>query len=277
MKICYVDEAGCTGSLPSANSDIQPVLALTGTIVDYSNLHQITESTLNLKQKFFPKALPANTQHMGWILHEIKGNEVRRDICSHNRNKRRHGIGYLKKILQLCEDCDIKLIGRVWVKPVGQPMNGVSVYTYSIQSIYQAFQKYLEENDDVGFVVLDSRLKHLNTQVAHSIFTQKFKGTGDIYDRIIELPAFSHSDNHAGLQLCDTICSSLIVPIAIHTYCEGYITGIHIKPGYKLIKDEFADTCRRLQFRYQEASKRTKGGFTISDGLGKRPGGHMFR
>ena len=32
------------------------------------------------------------------------------------------------------------------------------------------------------------------------------------------LPAFSHSDNHVGLQMIDAICSAIMTPIAVHTY-----------------------------------------------------------
>lgn len=277
MKICYVDEAGCTGVLPTATSDIQPVLVFGGLIIDYGRLHYMTDRLLNLKQRFFPGAAPIGTSHMGWILHEIKGAELRRDAAGGNRNIRRHRMGYLTEILNLCEACDAKLIGRVWVKGIGRPFNGTSVYTFSLQSIYTDFQNYLTKEEDVGFVILDSRLKHLNTQVAHSIFTQKFKGTGDAYDRIIELPAFSHSDNHAGLQMSDTICSAIMTPIAVETYCKGHVASIHVRPGYDKLKAAFAAKVRSLQHRYKEASGRDRGGFTVSDDIGQRPGGLMFR
>jgi hypothetical protein len=153
----------------------------------------------------------------------------------------------------------------------------MSVYTYSIQSIYADFQHYLTENNDFGTVIVDSRLKHLNTRVAHSIFTQKFKSTGDTYDRIIELPAFSHSDNHAGLQAADALCSAFMTPIAINTYCTGAVTNIHVRPGYSQIKDRYKSRCQKLQHRYKEANGKGRGGFIVSDGLAQRVGGLMFR
>jgi len=277
MKICYVDEAGCTGHLPNAVTDIQPALIISGIIIDYGKLHYITERLLNLKQRFFPNAAPAGTSHMGWMLKEIKGAELRRDACDPSRNVRRHRLGYLSEILNLCEECDAKFVGRIWIKGIGEPINGVSIYTFSIQSIYTDFQNYLAKTDDIGFVIVDSRLKHLNTQVAHSIFTQKFKGTGDSYDRIIELPAFSHSDNHAGMQIADTVCSAIMTPIAVHTYCAGRITSVHVRPRYADMKAQFSAQARKLQHRWQEASGRDKGGFTVSDALGQRPGGLLFR
>ncbi|WP_258599320.1 DUF3800 domain-containing protein [Mesorhizobium sp. AR07] len=151
------------------------------------------------------------------------------------------------------------------------------IYTFSLQSIYTDFQNYLTQEGDVGFVIVDSRLKHLNTPVAHSIFTQKFKGTGDSNDRIIELPAFSHSDNHAGTQMADMICSAIMTPIVVETYCRGHITSVHVRPGYDRLKAAFAGKVRTLQHRYREASGRDRGGFTVSDDIGQRAGGLMFR
>lgn len=277
MKICYVDEAGCTGALPTSTSSIQPVLAVGGLIIDYGRLHHLTDRLLDLKKTFFPNLARPGTKHMEWMLKEIKGADIRKDACDPNRNVRRHRLTFLDKLLDLCETCDAKIVGRVWVKGIGAPVNGTSIYTYSLQSIYTYFQNYLTQNDDVGFVVVDSRLKHLNNQVAHSIFTQKFKGTGDAYDRIIELPAFSHSDNHAGLQVIDLICSAIIAPLAIHTYCSGHVNSLHVRPGYQRIKTQFASRCSSLQHRYAEASGRMRGGFVVSDALTARSGGAMFR
>jgi hypothetical protein len=42
----------------------------------------------------------------------------------------------------------------------------------------------------------------------------------------MEVPSFGHSDNHAGLQLADLICSAFLWPMAMHAYCEGHITVI---------------------------------------------------
>jgi len=277
MKICYVDEAGCTGALPTTTSNIQPTLTLIAVMLDYGQLHRLTGDWLSLKQQLFPSLAPVQTTHMGWILPEIKGSEVRKDACSTSRNEKRHALRVLEKTLDLVEAAQVRLAGRVWVKGIGMPLNGVSVYTFSVQSIYAAFQNYLAATDDIGVVILDGRLKHLNTPVAHSIFTQKFKGTGDSFDRIVELPAFSHSDNHAGLQIADMLCSGVITPMAISTYCQGLVNSVHVRPGYAEIKSMFAGRIRTLQHRYREASGRWRGGFVVSDNLSQRQGGDLFR
>ncbi|MBN2740434.1 MAG: DUF3800 domain-containing protein [Rhodobacteraceae bacterium] len=277
VKICYIDEAGCTGCIESSTSNIQPTLSIIGAIVDYGKLHKLTSDLLDLKKRFFPKLLPATATHLDWIQAEVKGSEIRKQVCQTGRNQRRAAIGVLDNLQTLCDQADLKLVGRIWIKGIGKPVNGTSIYTYSIQSIYHDFQRYLEETNDIGFVVADSRVQHLNTQVAHSVFTQKFKGTGDNYDRVIELPAFSHSDNHAGLQVTDLLVSAVTTPIAINTYCAGAITSTHVRPNYHLIKDRYKSWLQKIQFRYDEASGRTRGGLVISDSLSKKSGGELFR
>lgn len=214
---------------------------------------------------------------MGWMLREIKGSDVRRDACDSNRNVRRHRMLFMGEILKLCEATGAKIVGRIWVKGIGAPINSTAIYSHSIQAIYTDFQNYLSQQNDIGFVIADGRAKHLNTTVAHSIFTQKFKGTGDAYDRIVELPAFSHSDNHAGLQIADALVSAIITPMVVNTYCEGHVTSVHVRPGYSDIKAKFAGQLRKLQHRYTEASGRDRGGLIVADAIGQRPGGLLFR
>jgi hypothetical protein len=260
VKICYVDEAGCVGSLPSASSDIQPTLVIGGIIISYDMLHRITNKLLALKYDLFPGQIPSDATFPGRILPEIKGADIRKAIADGGRNKRRHAFRYLDGILDICHLANAKLIGRVWIKGIGKPFNGRSVYTSSIQAIATYFQDYLTRENDFGVMVVDSRLKALNSQVAHSIFTQKFKGTGDSYNRIVELPSFGHSDNHAGLQLSDTISSAIITPIAIHSYCREHIQSVHVRPRYDLIKERYASRLSIMQHRYQEAHGRWFGG-----------------
>ena len=139
------------------------------------------------------------------------------------------------------------------------------------------FQKYLETQDDLGIFIADSRTARDNTQVSHSIFTQKFKLSGDKYDRIIDLPTFAHSNNHAGLQLSDWVCSGILTPMTIETYCVGHVNSVHVRPGYTEIKSRFKDQIKPLQFRYQEANGRWRGGITVSDSIASRSGALLFR
>ena len=276
MKICFVDESGCTGALPSATSDIQPILVIGGVIIDYTRLNRVTEQVLQLKQRFYPSTSGSNRQYLAGILEEVKGSELRKNACQSNRH-RRHVFGFLNGILDICEQNDAKLVGRIWVKGIGQPFDGMAVYTSSIQAICAYFHDYLARQNDLGIVIADSRLKQLNSPVAHSIFTQKFKSSGDLYDRLIELPTFAHSDNHAGLQVADAICSALVTPIAIKTYCEGHVRNVHVRPKYSHFKTNYSARVRALQHRYQEANGKWRGGLVVSDSIAQKDGNWMFR
>ena len=87
---------------------------------------------------------------------------------------------------------DVKLVARIWVKGLGSPFHATPVYTSSIQGIYTYFEYYLTQT---------------NVTVSHSIFAQKFSPAMQRYQRLAELPTFGHSENHAGLQICDLVCS----------------------------------------------------------------------
>jgi hypothetical protein len=277
MKICYVDEAGCTGTLPSATSDIQPVLTIVSIIVDYGSLHDLTAQFLQLKQRFFPKSFPQDRRYfLAGILSEIKGSDLRKNIASHSRNPRRHAFGFIDGVFSILEQNNALVHGRVWVKGVGSIFDGKAVYTYSVQSIYSVFQMHLTSVQDFGIVTLDSRWQQLNSQVSHSVFTQKFRMSGDAYDRIIDMPSFAHSENHAGIQIADLLASAVLFPMATHKYCQGHIQSVHVKNEYALIHDRYKDRLKKLQYRYTEANGRWRGGITVSDALGERSGNLLF-
>lgn len=150
------------------------------------------------------------------------------------------------------------------------------MYTYSIQALCKSFQNLLELENNHGIIVADSRNPYQNVGVSHSIFTQKFKATGDAYGRILEMPVFGHSENHVGLQLADILCSALLFPMATFTYCTGYMNSVHVHPKYKLIKERYAARVMNLQHRYLDQG-RYRGGITVNDQIAQRTGGELFR
>ena len=124
-------------------------------------------------------------------------------------------------------------------------------------------------------IIADSRMKPDNAIVAHSIFTKKF-GHNDVYPHILELPVFSHSDNHAGLQLADLLCSALLFPIAAYAYCTGHIThSPHVHPKFEELRTVFGARLHSLQYRFTETG-RTYGGITVHDSIAQRHGGFLF-
>ena len=207
---------------------------------------------------------------------EIKGSELRKHIRQGPRDPRRHALGFMDKFLALLEHHDARLLGRVYVKPVSPVFNGRSVYTSAVQALAVDFQRYLEATHRQGLMVLDSRNKSKNTNVSHSVFTQKFQAAGDAYDRLMEMPMFGHSDNHAGIQAADMICSAFLFPMAAFVYCQGHVTNVHVHLQYYRIRDLFGGRLKRLQFRYQDANQWWRGGITVSDGIGHQRGAVLF-
>lgn len=286
MHFFYVDESGCLGALPTDASPIQPVFVVAGMIIDNYHLGRFTWDFLNLKQEFFPGLIPESGEILDWIRVEIKGSDLRNQIKSGVKNKQRHALGFMDKFLCLLEDYEAKIVGKVFIKGVGAPMNGMAVYSSSIQSMCSTFQIYLEEKAGMGMMVLDSRNRSLNTSVSHSIFTQKFRAAGNAYKRIFEMPMFGHSDNHAGIQAADLICSAFLFPMAAYVYCWGHIKSIHTHYEYHLIRDKFGKRLKAIQFRYQTDPTWFHGGPSVkpwfyggihtSDGLNNESSAILF-
>lgn len=276
MYVFYVDESGCTGSLPDPNSLIQPVFILGGLIIHQQCVRQMTWDLLNLKKRFFAKLLQsAGTSSLDCIKTEIKGADLRRNMREGLRHEQRFTVAFLDHFLKILEAHDVRVLSRVYIKGVGTAFNGTAVYTSAVQHLARDFQHYLSSAGTDGLMILDSRNKPKNSNVAHSIFTQKFRSTGDAYGRLLEMPVFGHSDNHAGLQCADLLCSAFLFPLATFTYCTGHVVSIHVSAQFQSIQDHFGQRLRKMQYRYNDADK-WRGGITVSDAILKRPGKLLF-
>lgn len=202
---------------------------------------------------------------------------MRRNIGRGTPAQRRHGIRYLDEIIDLLKTHDARMIARIWIKGIAAPFDGRPVYTSSIQAIFEYFQYFLAEQNYYALVIADSRTKALNVNVSNSVFTQKYRFSGDRYDRIYELPTFAHSDNHAGLQVADTLCSAMLFPVASHVYCAGHVTNVHVQPDFVLIKARYAPHLRSLQYRYQDAGGSWRGGIVVADAIAQPSGSAIFK
>lgn len=231
MIACYVDESGDTGALPSTTSPIQPLFCILGLTLDLDYLHGFTLDFVEIKARFFP-GLCTSGAYLNKILWEVKGNDIRSAFRSPISDRRRmhHHIGFLDEVINLVKKYKCRIFGMVWIKPICTLINGRAIYTSSLQNIHATFNDLLGTAGQSGIVICDSRTKDQNRGVSFSIFTQKFKTGGDAYPTIIEMPSFGHSENHAGLQVCDLFCSGLLFPIAAYTYCTGYVTNISSVP-----------------------------------------------
>jgi hypothetical protein len=276
MIVFYLDEAGCTGALPAPNSPIQPVFVLAGIIMPRDGIKPLTSDLLRMKERYYPHRLPANADFLDWILYEIKGADLRKQIRVGNRDERRHAIGVMDSFVSLLEMYNCRILGRLYVKGIGARFKGVAVYTSSVQNLAREFQWHLQTNNESGLMILDSRDKPKNTNVSHSVFTQKFRTAGDAYDRLVEMPLFGHSDNHAGIQCADLLCSGFLFPMATYAYCLGHVQSVHVDMLYTTIRDRYGRRLRQLQFRYQNAEGRIRGGITVNDAIGHQSGALLF-
>ncbi len=209
------------------------------------------------------------------ILAEVKGADLRSSLRSGSRNDRRHAKGYLDRVVQILEQSRTAIIGRVWIKAVGQPLDPAPSYTYAIQDLARHFQRFLDTKRSSGFMLCDSRMHNQDSQVSHSIFTQKHRSAGDPLPRILEAPVFGSSGNHAGLQLADTLASALIFPMAARVYCAQW-PGNHTHSRFDEVRTRYAARLLALQFRHQDAAGRWQGGVVVSDKLRRLPSDRLF-
>ncbi len=275
MYLCFVDESGGFEA-PASNPSATPLMALVGLIVDSAALPAITGDFIHAKMAYFPQKSTSN-KFLDNIRDEVKGAELRASLRSTSRNTRRHARGYLDRVLDILTKHDVRLVGRVWVKAVGQPLHPDASYTYAIQDIARHFHTYLAANNQTGMVICDSRMHNQDAQVSHSIFTQKHSTRGDRLPRIAEAPVFGVSMNHAALQLADTVASALVFPMAARVYCAHQWTGVHTDPHFDAVRTRHAARVKALQFRYQGPTGKWHGGFVVSDNLRKLSSAELFR
>ena len=97
MYAAYMDESGCTGVLPHPLSPIQPLLVVATIFVDVGDLPAITRDFLDIKGRFYPLLMPVGRPFLDRVLVEIKGADLRNDVRTGPRVRRRTAIGFLGK------------------------------------------------------------------------------------------------------------------------------------------------------------------------------------
>lgn len=280
MRICYIDEAGDVQALPAAPSltgNDQPVLIIAGLFIDKDRIDGLTRDFLSVKYRFFPGLFSRSGNYLDGIIPEVKGADVRRNVTRGSNQQRRHAIGFLDQIISIVQRHDVHLVARIWIKGPGVPFAGRSVYTSSIQGICTYFDHYLAQAQDFGFRIADSREHSLDVNVSHSVFTQRFRAASAVYQRIVEMPTFGHSENHACIQICDLLCSALLYPIACFAYCTGFVANVHVQPRATILRQRYGQALKNLQYRYQEPSGHWTGGLVVADALQQRNSSGMFR
>ena len=273
FHLCYLDESGCLGALPSVCSHIQPVLSIVGLIVPANRLPQITRDFMSLKRRSHPGLFSEDDHDLDGILREVKGGNLRGDLKSDSRKRRRAAQMFLNHALKLLEESDSRLVGRVWIKPVGEEFKGREIYTFSAQAVAENFQRFLAAGNSRGMIVCDSREPRANAIVSHSVFTRKFKWTGDPFPRLLDSPVFADSGNHAGIQMADLLCSAIVSPLAAAVYHSG---SPHAHPNYLHLRQRFGERLNKLQFRFKDDNGKLRGGIVVSDPDKQRSGRILF-
>lgn len=276
MKICYVDESGGFEA-PNHAPDSTPIMVISGVILDHRVLQSLTIDFLAVKERFFPgrcKRPPG--RHLEHIRAEIKGSEIRDLMRSRSRRKRRLAIGFLDQVVSLLERYDARIVGRLWVKAPTQGMKPGASYAFAIQDIAQHFNHLLVSTDDIGVLLCDGRQHNQDADVSHSIFTQKHQVAGDALPRLVEAPMFGRSESHVGLQLADAVASALLFPIGTRTYCAGSCTSAHAHVRFDELRTRYSRRLKALTHTYTVEAQ-IKGGIVVSDKMGHKSSGQMFR
>jgi len=238
MYLCYVDESGGF-EIPGSDPSATPLMVILGLILGHTCVPDLTLAFLGLKSRFYASRMGPG-RHLDRVLVEVKGADVRSALRASDRGPRRRALGYLEDAVRLLEAHHVRLVGRVWVKAPGQAMDPAASCAFAVQDIAAHFNHFLASRGSLGSMICDSRMHTQNSQVSHSVFTQKHKLSGDAYPCLVETPAFGHSVNHVGLQLADLVASSVVFPMASRTYCADHWTGPHVHPHYDGVKQRWA-------------------------------------
>jgi hypothetical protein len=271
MRLCYVDESGTAEMLTRADTDQQPVIVIAGVSLPECDLTKITHDWINLKKRFNP--VMGKTGH-GWldvILKEVKGADLRKGFRGRaSLRRRKRAIGMLDGTIKLLEKYDGKILGRVWMKKLETENDDMGIHASSLQFICRGFDASLPK-DERGMVVVDSQTYQHNHRLAHSIFTQRF-GMNPKHVGLVDMPVFGHSDNHAGLQIADLLCSAILAPTASAVYAGKYERwNTHCQSGYLDIRERFGARLDALTYHWKHPKTGKKcPSVIVNDPIGKR-------
>jgi hypothetical protein len=269
MQLCYVDESGTAETLVISDPQQQPVIVIAGVTLPEQRLTAITHDWIELKKLYYPSVRAKGHGWLDAILHDIKGSSLRHGFRGGTPKQRKHAIGLIGGTLTLLEKHGGKLTGRIWVKELNATHKDMSLHGASLQFICSAFHAAIAPAER-GMVVVDSQTYQHNHRLAHSMFTQRF-GRDPKHPRLVDMPVFGHSDNHAGLQIADFLCSAVLAPIACAVYAGAYSSwNVHCQSAFLDIRELFGQRLEALVFRWQDDARKSCPSVQVSDPIGKR-------
>jgi hypothetical protein len=253
VHFCYLDESGGCEP-PDQSPNATPVMVILGVVIPAREIPALTRDFLALKRRHFPGRFQCGPA-LDHVLVEVKGGDILQMARSASRDRRRQAWLFRCALIDLVRAYRCRIVGRVWAKEKGKILKPDSTYCYAVQDICLHFGKFLIETRSRGVLIADGRTQRLNVNVAHSIFTQKWRSGGDPYPRLLEVPLFAHSDNHVGLQIADLIASTLVFPMAADAY--GAPAGsVHATGRYATLRTDHGADLRDLQYRYRDDTGR---------------------
>jgi hypothetical protein len=277
LLIAYVNECGCSGELPSADSPVMPLLTIAGFAAPATGIERLTVGLAEWKLRFFPGLCRDLADPLDSILVEIEGAELRR-LARRSKKAARFAAVALGGLLDLLEAEEARLLGRVWIKGIDEPFNRRAIFSTSLQTILGGLGDLCARRGTNGIALLASGDRSPKETLSQQLFSRKFSSPRGGLERLAELPSFAHPANHAGLQLAGLLCSALLFPLAAYSFCRGYVRNpTHVSDAYLALKERLGDRLEKLQHRYQDGAGKWQGGITVSDQLGGRPGGILFR
>ncbi|MEV0274198.1 DUF3800 domain-containing protein [Hamadaea sp. NPDC050747] len=273
MHHLYLDESGGVEE-PDGHPAATPAMIILGLIVDVNAIPELTREFLEYKRRHFAIRFQQG-RALDHILIEVKGGEMLRLTRSDSRDSRRYVQHARYGLLNLLERFGCRIVGRVWVKRPGERLKPASTYGFSMQDIAAHFMRYLAEKGSHGAIIADSRNPGQNSEVAHSIFTQKWRTGEDPYRLLHDVPSFADSRNHAGIQIADMLASMITLPMVAAAYGASPGT-VHDSPRYAEVREKHGDALQALQFRYFDETGRPRGGIVVSDAVAARPSAMLF-
>lgn len=272
MQLCYVDESGKAETPTTDDPSCQPVMVIAGVAVPEEQIYSLTSDWIDLKREFWPSVAQKGRGRLDAILHDVKGVRLRDGLrADASRRRRQHAVGFLDSFVSLLEQYEARVVGRITVKALGSANDDMGIHSSALQFICGAFHSVLPP-DERGMVVVDSQTYWHNHQLAHSIFTQRF-GRSHRFAQLVDLPVFGHSDNHAGLQLADVLCSALLAPIACSVYASDLSDwNVHCAPDFLELRERYGQRLHGLTFRwFNPRSEITTRSLVVADAINNAP------
>ena len=241
---CYIDEAGCSGSLPSASAGIQPFLILAAVSLRTADDTVFTRQFTAIKQTYFDSR-SEGPRVVKSLFQEIKGCELKAEM---RREPRGTGPAHvlLNSLLSLLAQFNASLFARVAIKPLGEKFEGKKVYALAMHQLAGDFHRLLELRCLEGSIVADFREANLNALMSQPICDAKYQ-LRDELPRLAGAPTFGLSQSHAGLQAADILASALLFPTVSFKQRAGLSEHPHLHENDRLIALRFRTRLRGLQ------------------------------